>query len=348
VRRWWLRRSLRVRLAAWYAGTGAAVWVVCLLIAVALGVWRPTSGGNVVAMLAIGGAGALVLCGISGYFIAGRALAPVKEMVERTRTVSAKSLGARLPVANPHDELGELATVFNGALQQLEDAFAELKRFTADVSHELRTPLTAMRAVGEVALRERNPAILYDALGSMLEEVRRMNQMIERLLLLARADGDDMAAHLEAGLVRYLLVEVGNALALVAEEKQQQIAVDCPEHLLAVFDPALLRLALVNLTQNAIRYSPEGKRITIRGLSQAGVVLIDVADEGPGIAAEHHQRVFERFYRVDKARSRAEGGAGLGLAIVKWSVERMGGSVELKSEPGRGSTFRLRLRSVTA
>jgi signal transduction histidine kinase len=105
---------------------------------------------------------------------------------------------------------------------------------------------------------------------------------------------------------------------------------------------------LVNLTQNAIRYSPEGKRITIRGLSEGGWVLVDVADEGPGIAAEHQQKIFERFYRVDKARSRTEGGAGLGLAIVKWSVERMGGNVELKSEPGRGSTFRLRLRSVTS
>ena len=346
MRRWWLRRSLRVRLAAWYAVTGAAVWMMCVLGAIDAGIWRLGTNENLLLTLALGCPGALLLCGISGYFIAGRALAPVKEMVERTRLLSAKSLSERLPVANPHDELGELATVFNGTLQQLENSFAELRRFTADVSHELRTPLTAMRAVGEVALREHNPAILYDTLGSMLEEVRRMNQLIERLLLLARGDDDDMPAHLEAGLVRKVLMEVSDALCLVAEEKQQQIGVDCPEHLLAVFDPALLRLALVNLIQNAIRYSPPGKPIFLRASSGQNAAVIEVADEGPGIAPEHHQKIFERFYRVDKARSRAEGGAGLGLAIVKWSVERMGGHVELKSEPGRGSVFRLSLRQL--
>ena len=201
-----------------------------------------------------------------------RAPAPVKEMVARTRRLSAKAMSERLPVANPHDELGELATVFNATLQQVEDAFAELRRFTADVSHELRTPLTAMRAVGEVALREGNSALLNDALGSMLEEVRRMNQMIERLLLLARADVDDTPASLEAALVRPVLIDVGDSLLLVAEEKRQQISIDCPDHLLAVFDPALLRLALINLTQNAIRYRPPGKAVCLRALAnEAGI-----------------------------------------------------------------------------
>jgi len=117
--------------------------------------------------------------------------------------------------------------------------------------------------------------------------------------------------------------------------------------LLAVFDPALLRLALMNLTQNAIRYSPAGKPIKLRAFAeQDDVVVVEVADEGPGIAPEHQQKIFERFYRVDKARSRADGGVGLGLAIVKWSVERMGGTVGLDSEPGGGSIFRIRLRTI--
>jgi signal transduction histidine kinase len=142
------------------------------------------------------------------------------------------------------------------------------------------------------------------------------------------------------------LIQVSDALALVAEDKQQRLELDCPDHLLAVFDPALLRLALLNLVQNAIRYSPPAKPITLRGFQQENAVVIEIADQGPGIAPEHQQKIFERFYRVDKARSRAEGGAGLGLAIVKWSVERMGGVVELKSAAGHGSTFRLRLREV--
>ena len=175
-----------------------------------------------------------------------------------------------------------------------------------------------------------------------------MNQLIDRLLLLARADDDNLPVRLEAGLVRTLLVEVSDAVALLAEDKQQRLELDCPDHLLAVFDPALLRLALLNLIQNAIRYSPPATSISLRAFQSETTVVIEVADQGPGIAPEHHQKIFERFYRVDKARSRAEGGAGLGLAIVKWSVERMGGAVELQSAAGRGSVFRLRLRPVAA
>lgn len=348
MRQWWQRRSLRVRLAAWYAVVGIGICAAYFTLVLATGVWRPTSRLHLWLALALGGPATMLLFALAGYVIAGRALAPVKEMVERTRRLSAKSLNERLPVVNPHDELGQLATVFNETLQQLENSFAELKRFTADVSHELRTPLTAIRAVGEVAYRERNPALLYDALGSILEEVQRMNQLIDRLLLLARADDDNLPVHLEAGPVRDMLIEVSDALALVAEDKQQRLELDCPDHLLAVFDPALLRLALLNLVQNAMRYSPPAKPISLRAFQRESSVVIEVADQGPGIAPEHHQKIFERFYRVDKARSRSEGGAGLGLAIVKWSVERMGGTVELKSEAGRGSIFRVRLREVAA
>jgi signal transduction histidine kinase len=155
-----------------------------------------------------------------------------------------------------------------------------------------------------------------------------------------------MPVKLEAGLLRTTLLEVSESLGLVAAEKQQRLEVDCADHLLAVFDPALLRLALMNLVQNAIRYSPAGKPIKLRAFVGQDDVVIEVADEGPGIAPEHHQKIFERFYRVDKARSRADGGVGLGLAIVKWSVERMGGRVGLDSETGRGSVFRIRLRMI--
>jgi len=206
VRQWWQRRSLRVRLAAWYAVVGIGICAAYFTLVLATGVWRPTSRLHLWLALALGGPATMLLFALAGYVIAGRALAPVKEMVERTRRLSAKSLNERLPVVNPHDELGQLATVFNETLQQLENSFAELKRFTADVSHELRTPLTAIRAVGEVAYRERNPALLYDALGSILEEVQRMNQLIDRLLLLARADDDNLPVHLEAGPVRDMLM----------------------------------------------------------------------------------------------------------------------------------------------
>jgi two-component system phosphate regulon sensor histidine kinase PhoR len=133
---------------------------------------------------------------------------------------------------------------------------------------------------------------------------------------------------------------------MVAEEKRQQLQVVCSEDLKAVFDPALLRLALMNLAQNAIRYSPQGKPITLRGADVGNSVVIEVVDQGVGIAPEHRHKIFQRFYRIDEARSRSEGGVGLGLAIVKWSVERMGGTVELESEVGQGSVFRVRLVPV--
>ncbi|HWX23135.1 MAG TPA: ATP-binding protein [Candidatus Binatia bacterium] len=342
----WQRRSLSVRLALWNAVAAAAAALMGLALAAALGIWKPANFPTLLAELALIWAFPISICSIGAYFIARRMLAPLGELVTRTRRFSAKALSQRLPVANPDDELGQLAAGLNDLLEQLESSFAELDRLTADVSHELRTPLTAMRAVGEVALRERNPAVLHDAVGSMLEEIRRMNQLIDRLLLLTRSDNAEIPLQMEAGLVRPVLVEVNDALSLVAEEKQQQLQADCPDHLLAVFDPALLRLALMNLTQNAIRYSPPGKPIKLRAFSAQDSLIVEVADEGPGIAPEHQQKIFERFYRVDKARSRADGGVGLGLAIVKWAVERMGGAVGLDSEPGRGSVFRIHLRTI--
>jgi signal transduction histidine kinase len=288
----------------------------------------------------------MLVLGAAAWFISRRILAPLDELASQARRLPVAASSRRLPVANPHDEAGRLAAALNAMLEQIEHSSAELDRMTADVSHELRTPLTAMRAVGEVALRERNPAILHDAVGSMLEEIVRMNQLIDRLLLLTRSDNSEIPLQMEAGLVRPVLVEVNDALNLVAAEKQQSLETECPDHLLAVFDPALLRLALMNLTQNAIRYSPAGKPIKLRACAEKDKVVVEVADEGPGIAPEHQRKIFDRFYRVDKARSRAEGGVGLGLAIVKWSVERMGGAVELDSQPGRGSAFRIRLRTI--
>jgi signal transduction histidine kinase len=346
MKAWWQRRSLSARLAFWNAVAAGATSALCAAVAAGLGIWKPANSFALLALIFLAWVFVALIFGAAAYFIARRMHAPLLEMVTQTGRLSAKGLSQRLPVANPHDELGLLAALLNDLLEQLENSFAELDRLTADVSHELRTPLTAMRAVGEVALRDRNPAVLQDAVGSMLEDIGRMNQLIERLLLLTRSDNSQIPLQMEAGLVRPVLVAVNDALSLVAKEKQQEIQADCPDHLLAVFDPALLRLALMNLTQNAIRYSSGGKPIKLRAYWEQGSVVVEVADEGPGIAAEHHQRIFERFYRVDKARSRAEGGVGLGLAIVKWAVERMGGTVRVASEIGHGSVFRIHLRTI--
>jgi signal transduction histidine kinase len=342
---WWQKRSRRVWLALGYALAGDAVFAVCAVILFQLRMWKPAEIPDSASLPDWVGAGMAVtlLLLFIGYVLAGLALEPVRETIELARRFSSQPGGKQIAVTNPHDELGELETFLNALLQRLEGSFVELDRLAADVSHELRTPLTAMRSVGEVALRERNPAILYDAVGSILEEVRRMNQLIDRLLLLTRSDSDKWPVRPKAGLVRSVLLEVSETLGMVAADKQQLLQIDCAEDLRATFDPALLRLALINLTQNALRYSPPGRPVYLHALVEGQRVVVEVAEEGPGIAPEHQHKIFQRFYRVDAARSRAEGGVGLGLAIVKWAVERTGGTVALESELGRGSVFRVHL-----
>ena len=294
------------------------------------------------AVLAFGLPLAGVLSAAGGYVIAHRSLSPVSQIAARARQITADSLGGRLPVPNPYDELGQLATVFNATLARLENSFAELRRFTADASHELRTPLTALRAVGEAALRSDrgDPKGLREALSSMLEEARRLSDLVDALLLLARADTEGLSPSLQRIELAGLVGEVRDTLLVLAEEKSQRIEVTA-KNLVVRADRELLRLALLNLLHNAIRYSREGTVIWLRVKPREKTALVEVRDEGPGIASEHQQKIFERFYRVDKARSRASGGAGLGLSIARWAVERQGGQIELESELGRGSLFRI-------
>lgn len=285
---------------------------------------------------------AAFLASLVGYLVARRSLRPVAAMAERARTITSESLGERLPNPNPHDELGQLAGVFNDTLHRLESSFAELKRFTADASHELRTPLTALRAVGEVALRQAdNPAALRETIGSMLEEAQRLSDLIESLLTLARMESGKVSVNLEAVNLTTLAEEVRDNLEVLAAEKKQTIELVGDDNIIATADRVLLPQALVNIVHNAIRYSPTETRITVRLLRRDNQVVIEVADQGPGIAPEHQQNIFERFHRVDKSRSRVEGGHGLGLAIAKWSVERQNGRIEVVSKAGQGSLFRI-------
>lgn len=287
----------------------------------------------------------VALSAVGGYLIAHRSLSPVSQIAARARQITAESLEGRLPVPNPYDELGQLATVFNATLARLENSFGELRRFTADASHELRTPLTALRAVGEAALRSEaeDTKGLREALLSMLEEARRLGDVVDALLLLARADTGGLSPSLQQVDLAGLLNEVRETLLVLAEEKSQQIEI-AAEQITVRADRELLHLALLNLVHNAIRYSDEGLTISLRIRGDEANVVVEVADQGPGIAPEHREKIFERFYRVDKARSRASGGVGLGLAIARWAIERQGGQIELESELGRGSLFRVVMR----
>jgi heavy metal sensor kinase len=280
---------------------------------------------------------------VGGYVLAGRVLSPVGAMADTARKITAESLGERLPVQNPEDEFGRLATVFNDTLSRLDDSFARLRRFTADASHELRTPLTAMRSVGEVALQRSLDRVAYrDVIGSMLEEVDRLTRLVESLLTLTRADAGRTRLALGEVELGGLAATVADSLRVLAEEKAQTLTLEAPVPVTVTCDPSILRQALINLIDNAIKYTPDKGLVTVLvAKTSAGEAQIDVRDSGPGIAAQHRERIFDRFYRVDAGRARDAGGLGLGLAITRWAVEAHGGRIELESEQGQGSLFRI-------
>jgi heavy metal sensor kinase len=301
-------------------------------------------------ILALGIPFAMALAVAGGWFLAGRVLAPVGAMAERARRITVDSLGDRLPVEDPEDEFGRLATVFNATLARLQDSFERLRRFTADASHELRTPLTAMRSVGEVALHDSlDPARYRDVIGSMLEEVERLTGLVESLLTLTRVDSSRMRVARKVVDLRSIASSATEHLRVLAEEKEQTLTVAAVEAVQVECDPALLRQGIVNLVDNAIKYTPPKGTIQVGvKVLPSGEAAIAVEDDGPGIARVHHERIFERFYRVDAGRSRSDGGLGLGLAIARATVEASGGRIEVESDEGCGSVFRVVLPRAEA
>jgi heavy metal sensor kinase len=290
---------------------------------------------------------ALAAAAAGGLFLARKALLPIARMGDQARRISADRLGERMPIENPKDEIGQLGQAFNDTLSRLERAFAQLRKFTADASHELRTPLTALRSVGEVGLRnERDVAGHREVIGSMLEEVDRLTRLVDTLLLLARSDGGALPLARSVLSLPELAHEAVNTLAVLAEEKHLKVEIVPGEQVHVAGDRTLLRQVLVNLVHNAIRHSPASGTITVTITATEGFAQCCVRDNGPGIPAEHRARVFERFYRVDDARTQAAGGAGLGLALVRSIVELHGGTVALvehDEHDGAGAMFCVRL-----
>ncbi len=299
---------------------------------------------DMVSVLGLGLPVIVILIGIAGYVVAGRAIKPVEAMAQRAGRISAEHLNERLIIDNADDELGRLGTAFNQTLARLETSFDQLRRFTADASHELRTPLTAIRSVGEVALQTHGDAPYYrDMIGSMLEEVDRLTRLVESLLTISRADAGHIQLQKSSVVLLDLAQESAALLDVLAEEKNQTIVVGGDPSVTIWADRLILRQALINLIDNAVKYSPAGGKIRVQVHAANGNAVVEILDSGPGIPPEHAQKVFERFYRVDKARSRAEGGAGLGLSIVQWAVSAHGGKVELKQDTAPGCAFLIHL-----
>jgi heavy metal sensor kinase len=286
----------------------------------------------------------LLLSGALGYVLARKALSPMERLRRSAEEITAERLERRLPVINPHDELGRLTATFNATIERLQKSFAEIRRFTADASHELRTPLTAIRMEAEVALTK--PLGLADhqqLLGSILEECDRLTRLTDQLLALAREDARAARQAHEPLDLAALVNDVADTMRPLAEARGIRFQVRADPDTRIQGDPARLREVFLNLLDNAIKYTPDGGEIEIRSNVQGTEAVVVVRDSGIGIPTEHQPYVFDRFYRVDKARTRAEGGTGLGLSIAQSIVSSHGGKIELTSTPGKGTTFSVRM-----
>ena len=293
---------------------------------------------------------ALVAAGFAGYRVAGKALTPLSAMATLTEQITASRLNSRIPVENPDDEFGHMARVLNGLLGRLEESFQKLQRFTSDVSHELRTPMTSIRSVGEVGLQQNHSVGEYkDIIGSMLEEVARLTSMIDTLFTISQADSGGIPLNRTVFPIMHVVEESVGVVGVLAEEKKQSIVVTGDDALLVSADRGFLRMAVINLLDNAVKYSPPATSIQVQLKvvhgegSESKQLNLAIEDQGPGIPPAEIDRVFDRFYRVDESRASDPGGAGLGLAIAKWSIEAHGGTILLDSYPGRGSSFSIRL-----
>ncbi len=277
---------------------------------------------------------------LGGLLLARRALQPVQDMTERARHIGAERLSERLPVANPDDELGRLATVFNAAFERIEAGFERLRGFTSDAAHELRTPLAALRTVGEVGLGSSQDVEAHrEVIASMLEETARLTRLVDELLELSR--GDARMAGIEKAPVDLaeLSRSVCEQLEVLASERGQELVVEGGGATVPG-DANMLRRAVTNLVDNAIRHGPTSSTVRVRVEEAAAEAVIVVADEGTPIPANHRERIFDRLYRIDAARAGA--GTGLGLSLAAQAIELHGGRIEIEAR-AEGNAFRVTL-----
>jgi heavy metal sensor kinase len=285
----------------------------------------------------------VVLAVAGGNYLVNRALGPVVEAARGAERITSKNLNERLPLPKTSDELEQLSVALNRMIERLGESFEQNRRFLADASHELRTPLTALRGELESVLEETEQAQARDRIGSALEEVDRLAKIVEALLAISRLDAGEGQQEWKAFDLARLATGTADQMALLAEDKGVSLECRVEENVVVEGDAARIKQVVVNLLDNAIKYTPAGGAITLRVREQEGKAVLEVADTGMGIPGEAQAHVFERFYRVDKARSREVGGAGLGLAIVRSICGAHGAKVEVRSAESEGSTFTVEL-----
>jgi heavy metal sensor kinase len=291
--------------------------------------------------------GFLVLLGLAiaaGYSLLGRTLRPVDEIVRAAEGITYKNLSERLPVPRTGDEFERISEALNRMIGRLADAFKVATRFSGDASHELRTPLTVIR--GELESLLKGGALPVEAREPVLEilaEVERLAHIVEGLLLVSRlesGEGRQTRDPLDFGMI---VGSIADQMEPLAEDKRLSLRREIEPGVQVEGDEVRLKQVVVNLLDNAIKYTPEGGQVTLSVRSQVDHARLEVADTGMGISAKAQQHVFDRFFRAEEARSSRIEGTGLGLAIVHSIVEAHGGSVSVTSRAGEGTSFIVRL-----
>jgi len=268
----------------------------------------------------------------------------VREVSERARSITASNLSGRIPPRAVRDELGELITTINDMIARLENSFTNIREFSLSIAHELKTPLTILRGESELALAHPlTPAEAEELASVYLEETSRLSRIVDDLLTLARVESGQMSLNLEEVELHRLLADIHEDALILAAGKQLTVSMDQNDEARLNADPARLRQLFRALVSNAVRYTDPGGAIRIRSRRAGAEVLVSIEDTGIGIPPESLGRIFERFYRVDEARTRARGGSGLGLALARWIAEAHHGAIDVRSTPGKGSCFTVRI-----
>jgi len=282
---------------------------------------------------------------LGGLFLASKALSPIDSLTQLARRLSAEDLSQRLNMKLPDDEVGRLARTFDEMLERLDEAFRRQRRFTADASHELRTPLTAIKGQVDVALeRDRDAETYREVLRSVNADADRMIRLVGSLLTLARADAGQVTIHREDVDIGRVVTDALDHIQPEADRLGVSLAVRPGNGVRIMADPDLILQLTLNLLDNGVKYTGgRGGSLEVSWQNSGRFAELVVSDTGPGISAEHLPRIFDRFYRIDTARSRADGGAGLGLSISRWIAEVHGGSIHAESTPGEGTKFIVRL-----
>ena len=281
----------------------------------------------------------LILGSLGGWVLARRALSPIGYIASKAQSITSENLSERLISRGTGDEMDDLIRTINEMIGRLEASFKRMAEFTADTSHELRTPLCAMRGEAEVLLsKARSPEEYQESLVRFIEEYDRLNQLISDLILLSKFDTTQVELRRIPLRLDHLIEEMGSLFQVLAEQKELGFEVDVHEEVILMGDKVRLQQLFTNLIDNAIKYTPGGSiRLILE--KQGETALVKVQDTGIGISKDEQEKIFRRFYRVDKSRSKETGGVGLGLSIAEWIARAHGGRIEVESELNQGSTF---------